>query len=183
MNKIDVLSRFWSKVNKQGPYPHKKACEVYPEIKGTKCWEWTACIFHAGHGQFRDEEGLTVKAHRFAYELHYGKGSLGKQFALHKCDNPKCVRWNHLYKGNQLQNMWDRSAKGRMPDLTGINTWTRGADNCKAKITKALALKISKLYKFRVPGRTAKALAKRFKLHRTTVENIIHQRTWHFKCK
>lgn len=35
------------------------------------------------------------------------------QFACHKCDNPKCIRVEHLFKGNHSENMLDSVKKNR----------------------------------------------------------------------
>jgi len=34
--------RFWSKVNKHGPFPNAEAIKHHTEIAGTRCWVWTA---------------------------------------------------------------------------------------------------------------------------------------------
>ena len=99
-----TLERFWSKVNKTDG-----------------CWEWTGARTAPGwHGVVRTA-GRKVVAHRFAWELENGPVPDGLR-VLHHCDNPACVRADHLWLGTQRENMIDASAKGR----TGpqLRVWT-----------------------------------------------------------
>lgn len=68
--------------------------------------------------------GVKVSAHRWVYEQVYGvtlsqdgPGATGPVVA-HHCDNPPCVRPSHLFLTDQLGNMGDAAAKGRMPGGT-----------------------------------------------------------------
>lgn len=99
--------RFWSKVNKTD-----------------YCWEWTASLLlnTCGYGQFKvgsmlDNSRKTVSAHRTSYELCYGAIPRG-MLVCHKCDNPKCVRPDHLFLGTHQDNSTDMCLKGR--SLKGV---------------------------------------------------------------
>lgn len=88
------LEKFWSKVQK------------------TKdCWLWIAAVNNGGYGAFA-YEGRRVMAHRLSYEIEYGPFDK-KLFVLHRCDNPRCVRPDHLWLGTQFDNMRDCASKGR----------------------------------------------------------------------
>lgn len=75
------------------------------------CWIWTKTTSKAGYGQIaRHKPG--EYAHRIAYEMHYGVSVAGLD-VCHHCDTPVCVNPAHLFLGTALDNMRDRSRKGR----------------------------------------------------------------------
>lgn len=76
----------------------------------TGCDEWTAGINSYGYGAF-GLNGITQSASRSAWELFVGPIPSDKQ-VLHKCDNRKCVKIDHLYLGTPAENGWDRVVRG-----------------------------------------------------------------------
>jgi len=96
--------RFWEKVNKSGP--------LMPGMK-TRCWVWTAATDGCGYGLIGLGPGKGVgKASRVAWSFCHGPLEEG-ECALHRCDNPPCVREDHLFKGTQKDNADDRERKSR----------------------------------------------------------------------
>jgi hypothetical protein len=81
------------------------------------CWTWKgADDGRFGHGKFK-VEGVSVRAIRWLCEL-YAPGCLSGRkrrhlVVRHTCDNPKCVRPDHLIVGTQKQNVGDAMARGR----------------------------------------------------------------------
>lgn len=81
------------------------------------CWEYTGCKYPTGYGHINttildrayNHRGY---AHRLSYAIVNGRIPYGA-CVLHHCDNPSCVKPDHLYLGTQKQNMEDRERKGR----------------------------------------------------------------------
>lgn len=90
-----LAERFWEKVEKTDG-----------------CWLWTASLTNKGYGEFRLNEPSPILAHRVAYELAHGPIPPGL-FVCHHCDNPPCVRPDHLFLGTQKDNAQDMVRKGR----------------------------------------------------------------------
>lgn len=77
------------------------------------CWEWIASCDDGGYGRFKEVSGASpVKAHRFSWVLHFGEIPYDLD-VLHHCDNPRCVRPDHLFIGTPLNNTRDMIRKGR----------------------------------------------------------------------
>ncbi len=100
-----VLARFWSHFIIAAP---------------NECWEWTSHINTNGYGQIRlTHQGKTEAwiASRLAYYIGYGIDP-GPLMTCHKCDNRRCVNWNHLFLGTNSDNVQDCIRKGRYKQPT-----------------------------------------------------------------
>ena len=107
--------RFWLKVQKQDG-----------------CWLWIGAATTSGYGVFqRGRRGEHLyKAHRFAYELHFGEIPK-RALVLHTCDNKLCVNPLHLEIGDHSKNLKDAWARGsRKPDAWNLI----GFPNLKRKV-------------------------------------------------
>lgn len=94
-SELTLLNRFWK--------------SVLINIDG--CWEWQKAVNpETQYGTMR-WDGLTKTAHRISWEFHFGDP--GELHVLHKCDNRKCVRPDHLFLGTNLDNILDSMRKGR----------------------------------------------------------------------
>ena len=83
---------------------------------GQRCWPWTGSVNGAGYGQIHGEGGKYARpllAHRVSWEMHYGSIPAGLS-VLHACDEPACVRPEHLMLGTRQANNIDAGRKGRM---------------------------------------------------------------------
>jgi len=96
-------ARFWRHVFKTGPVP-----QHWPELGA--CWEWTGPADKHGYGRIWFNGKLEVTS-RIAWLLAIG--SLPTYDVLHKCDNPACVRFSHLYEGEAFANAADMVARDR----------------------------------------------------------------------
>lgn len=95
------IERFWKRV-----------------LKSDGCWNWTGSTTPWGYGMLwsgSHKQGL-VYAHRFSWRLHYGRGP-GRKWVCHHCDNPSCVRPEHLYLGSRAENIREMINKGRWRGL------------------------------------------------------------------
>lgn len=100
-----VKERFWKRVEKTGG-----------------CWLWTGSCFPNGYGQFSLSK-TSVGAHRISWLIHNGDIPTGI-FVCHHCDNPICIRPDHLFLGTAQDNTRDAATKGRMAkgDRHGTHT-------------------------------------------------------------
>jgi hypothetical protein len=102
-------ARFWIQVDKSG-----------------ECWTWTGGCDDDGYGTFtaKIEGRRYLRAHRFSYWLATGTHPLGL-WVLHHCDNPPCIRPDHLFLGTAADNNADMFTKGRQRFLSGDESWHR----------------------------------------------------------
>lgn len=122
-----VLDRFWNKVEKTAT-----------------CWLWTGSLTD-GYGAFRPAKHRGMLAHRFSYELAHGPIPNGLEIC-HICDNPRCVRPDHLFAGSHDTNMKDAAAKGRI--------WRKGRER-RAPITSATISRLRELSSTHTQAATA----------------------------
>ena len=90
-NRIEI---FWSNVDKTG-----------------SCWNWMGYKNAQGYGSFRWIGGR--RAHRCSYYIE--TGVITNKLVCHRCDNPSCVRPDHLFIGTYKDNSNDMVFKGRHP--------------------------------------------------------------------
>jgi hypothetical protein len=74
------------------------------------CLVWTRSISSNGYGCFC-WRGKTHTVPRFV--LEHATGPLGDLQALHTCDNRRCCKLEHLFRGTAMANTHDMMRKGR----------------------------------------------------------------------
>lgn len=95
-----------------GRYP-RPVDRFWPKVeKGDGCWEWQAHRNPEGYGVIGIDR-VPVGAHRVAWELTYGPIPEGI-YVCHHCDNPPCVRPDHLFLGTNSDNIIDAMSKHRI---------------------------------------------------------------------
>jgi len=140
--------RFWSNV-----------------VNTLECWEWTGARTTRGYGALSVDGGPKY-AHRLSYELNVGEITEG-MCVCHHCDNPSCVRPDHLFLGTHKDNMRDCADKGRM-SKTGPTCETHGRRKLTAQEVEEIFLSSD------TPTELAEA-------HGVTRENIYYikkRKTW-----
>ncbi|MFD4912850.1 hypothetical protein ACFWNR_06460 [Streptomyces virginiae] len=138
--------RFWEKVDKT-----------------PNCWIWTGARDRAGYGLLGGNAPMRA-AHRLSRLL--AVGNPGDQHVLHRCDNPPCVRPDHLFVGDDATNHADMAAKLR-------STW--GEKNAHAKLTEGEVRQIRALL---AQGMLHREIAGQFGISRGTVSDIHRGRSW-----
>jgi hypothetical protein len=104
--------------------------QVRKDLEG--CWVWEG-VRSDGYGVLYDSDTKRQeRTHRLSYALAYGPIPVGL-YVLHRCDNPPCVRPDHLFLGTHLDNIADMVAKGRV---------ARGERNAWAQLTEAAVVYI-----------------------------------------
>lgn len=136
----EEVSRFWNKVL----------------ISENECWEWLAAKNEKGYGVFGIRK-YTDKAPRISWRLKYGsiKNNL---FVLHKCDNPGCVRPDHLFLGTNKQNIEDMILKKRNSKPPEMGGWN------KKKFPEEIINLLGKLPDYKIAEKT--------KTNKTTIARL-----------
>lgn len=135
--------------------------------KGGDCWDWIGAtpgkygVFCIGKANFG--------AHRVAYLLAFGKDP-GALLVCHSCDNPHCVRPDHLFLGTSADNIEDRNSKGRQPKFApGSRTGERSSAN-KLSLKQVLEIRGSVL--------GPSALALQYGVSHSTISLIKSGKRW-----
>ena len=156
-----IAERFWEKVRKTN-----------------QCWIWEGARNRLGYGEI-GMNGKVCKAHRVAWELVNGEIPPQKMIC-HACDNPQCVRPEHLFLGDGVINMQDAQKKGRLAtgSKNGRHTkpyaTARGERNGLSKLSEDDVLQV-----LRLKGKeTAKAVGRNFGVSDKSIGDIWRGLTW-----
>lgn len=105
--------------------------EFWPRVDTTPgqgpngdCHHWTGSLDVYGYGRLK-RDGKSIKATHLVLRFA-GRELPDGMMACHACDNPPCVREDHLFHGTTQDNQADRAAKKRGP---------REESHHKAKLT------------------------------------------------
>lgn len=177
------IARFWASVEKTD-----------------ECWLWRG---HLGVvPKWGERYGIftvcaptkkSYGAHKYAYMIT--RGIVPKGIVVcHECDNPICVRPDHLFLGTHVDNAQDSLAKGRRP--LGAKHWTHkqpdrakrifvenirkadkfGEKNPFAKLTEDQAYHVYKLRFYKIAS--IKEVCAKFSVCKSSVLNLMRGATY-----
>lgn len=151
---MPLAERFWTRVDKT-----------------SGCWLWTGGANAAGYGSMR-VSGVRRQASWVSWFLAHDEAPADGLYVCHRCDNPRCVRPDHLFLGSPIDNMVDMESKGRSrrPRLPGVA-------NGRALLTLADVQFIRSFAYARHYG-MRRDLARRFGVHVRTIGMVWAGRTW-----
>lgn len=159
-----VAKRFWAKVD-----------------QATECWIWTAARKKPeGYGFFKILRRMHY-AHRVSWEMASGRSIPAGLSVCHVCDNPPCVRPEHLFLGTNADNLRDASRKGRTANghRNGKHTkpecTPRGETHGRAKLS---AVDVRAIRQLAADGTTQKLLGERFRIAQGVVSQIVTRKIW-----
>lgn len=133
--------------------------------KSDGCWIWAGSANNKGYGQFHLGVGSrTVLAHRYSWSRSYGPLP---PCVLHACDNPRCVRPDHLFGGTMADNQRDMAKKGR--------SGQRGERSPQAKLREDDIKKIFEMYR---TGSSKNSIARFFSVTPSLVRGVLARRRW-----
>jgi hypothetical protein len=163
----DLERRFWS----------------YVGLRGPGCWTWTGHTDKNGYGIIA-VNSQNRRAPRVLWEmLHPEDAPLPRNVLVcHSCDNPPCVRPDHLWLGSNDANMADCTAKGRRPSGSRAGVYTKpdsrryAEDHANSKLTRGQA---KELIARREAGEKRVRLAEQFGITPEQVRRIVIGETWH----
>ncbi len=148
-----IEERLWHKVDKSGD-----------------CWEWYGSHDEHGYGHINIGKNKKEKTHRLSWEFANGPIPDGL-CVLHHCDNPKCVRPDHLFIGTTKDNIQDCIAKGRFVFLKS----RPGELNNHAKFTDGDIRVIRNLYE---DGMKPKDIQEFMGVNRSCFHKIVTRKAW-----
>ncbi len=159
------------------------------------CWEWNGVLNQGGYGRIFIN-GKGQMAHRVSYQLVCGPIPDG-MLVLHKCDNPCCIRPEHLFLGTHQDNSDDmiRKGRGRWATSEEMSARIKGraaSGDRHSSVThpeavpKGIGHGMHKLLDSEVidirmrwtAGEMQSVLADEYRVCKQTINNIVHRKNW-----
>jgi hypothetical protein len=137
------------------------------------CWLWIGQVNAAGRPVMKIGD-RNQYASRISLAIHTGKFP-GDMLALHRCDNPLCVRPEHLYWGTRKQNGEDMSNRGRVVWNNGV-IGIRGESCHSSNLTEKDVREIRKLHS--EEGMSYQRIADAYGVGHVQILRICHRTRW-----
>jgi hypothetical protein len=129
------------------------------------CWIWAKSTWN-GYGK-TILSGKVMQAHRASWKTFVGNIPIGVQ-VNHKCHVRDCINPDHLYLGDQKQNMRDMKEAGRQKIL-------KGSEVGNSKLQDKDILRIREISR---QGVSAKEISQLFKTCLSNIRQIVACKTW-----
>lgn len=140
--------------------------------KTDSCWLWSGSHDRHGYGRmWRSADARQRFAHRFSWEISVGAIPAGHVIRHLICDNPPCVRPDHLAVGLQRDNVADMHAKGRRRSAP-----PKGEAHHHAKLTEDQVREIRR--RATDEHVSAYRLARDFGVSEATAARVIKRQSW-----
>ena len=164
--------------------------------KTDSCWLWKGTKRRRGYGAVHIHGNKYLSAHRVSWIL--ANGPIPPGFCVcHSCDNPPCVRPEHLFLGTNAENTADSTAKGRRAsgDRNGARLYPErvsqgirdsisrmsgprppfGIAHGSAKLSEDAVRNIRRAY---LAGKRQQELADRYGVSQVAISKIVLMKTW-----
>lgn len=135
--------------------------------KTDSCWFWLPSKHRKSYGAIRLQSGENELTHRASWILHYGEIP-ARLCVLHSCDNPPCVRPDHLFLGTIGDNNRDSATKGRWNGNRHGSTHGENHHNAKLSDASVIAIRVS----LTTGNVTQSALARQYGVSQTHILRI-----------
>ncbi len=137
---LDDIIRFWGFVN-----------------RGGNCWLWIGDMNCAESSQPRFYvQGILYTASRLSWRIHFNENP-EELLVCHTCDNPLCMKPNHLWLGTASDNQQDSHDKGqKLSNARKIEDWD-----------------VPIIRKLHASGISQREIAKRYRVHHATINRIV----------
>lgn len=152
---LSIADRFEKYVDRNG---NEKGCDI-----------WIGSKDKNGYGRFNiSTEKSPQLSTRVAWLIVHKEWPPDNKNMCHTCDNPACVKVDHLYAGTQQQNMDDMFRRNGRPN------WRphKGAAHGMAKVTEAIVREI------RLTSESGPKFAKRIGISTAQFYDIKNRKSW-----
>lgn len=167
---------------------HKRALSIADKFwnyveRGDGCWLWAGVRGEHGYGSLYASKMRPhyERAPRLSWMIARGPIPTG-MLVCHRCDNPPCVKPDHLFLGTMKDNIQDAVAKGRIAngDRHGMRIYPericRGEQVGTSKLTTLQVLEMRERYA--TESITIAALAHEYGITDGTARPLLSGETW-----